>query len=82
MRFTRGDGLLPWDPADVAWVLKGAIPLWKTCQQVNRSQTLSPVSTERSRAWEYPTGIVRNAEVKVALRVLQLEMCWLLWDCG
>lgn len=56
MRFMRGDGPLPWGPEDVGWVLKEAIPLWKTCQQVNWSQTASQVSTERSCAWEYPFG--------------------------
>lgn len=71
MRFMRGEGPLPWGPEDVAWVPRGAIPLWKTCQPVNRSQTPSPVSTEHCRAWEYPVGIVGNADVRVALCILQ-----------
>lgn len=71
MRFTRGEGPLPWGPEDVAWVPRGATPLWKTCQRVKQSQTPSPVSTEHCRAWEYPMGIVRNADVRVALCILQ-----------
>lgn len=34
-------------------------------------------------AWEYPMGIIRNADVRVALCILQnFEIYWLLWDCG